>query len=84
MKIELVNQFSEFNLPFFHVFDIVAVELFRLILRTHELDTVRDSQDFLLSLGFGSHDLEYTVKSDNESFSNLTVFRVMIEDAFGS
>lgn len=83
MKVELIHEFSEFNLPLFKVFDIIAVELFSFELITHEFDTVGDSEDFLLPFGFRSHDLENGVESDEESFTSLTVFREMIEDAFG-
>lgn len=83
MKVKLVHEFSEFNLPLFEVFDIIAVELFSFELITHELDTVGDSEDFLLPFGFWSHDLKNGFEVDKESFTSLTVFREMIEDAFG-
>lgn len=82
MKVELIHKFPELNFPFFYVFDIVAVELLCFVLVTHKLDTIWDSKNFFLSFWFRSHDLEYGIEGNNESFASLTVFREMIEDAF--
>jgi hypothetical protein len=84
MKVELVHKFSKFDLPLFEVFDIIAVELFRFELVTHKFYTVGDSENFLLPLGFGAHYMKNCFESDKESFTGLTVFREMIEDAFRS
>lgn len=54
------------------------------MLMTHELYSKWCTYSFLLSFRFRSHDLENGVKSNNESLSGLTVFRVMIKYTFGS
>lgn len=84
MEIELVHEFSQLDLPFLHVFDVIAIKLFGLILRTHELDSEGSSEYFLLSFGFGAHDLKNRIKSYDESFASLAVFSVVVEHAFGS
>ena len=84
MEIELIHEFSQLDLPFFDVFDIIAVKLFGLILGAHELYSKGSSEHFLLSFGFGPHDLKDRIKSDDKSFASLTVFSVVIKYAFGS
>ena len=84
MEIELIHEFADFDLPFLEVLDIIAVKLFWLRLGTHELESVRGSENFFLSFRFGPENLENGVKGDNKAFASLTVFRVMVEETFGS
>jgi len=83
MKVELIEKFTEFYLPFFDILDIIAVKLFRLVLGTHKLDSIGNSENFFLSFGFWPHNLENGIESDDKSFPSLTVFRIMIKEAFG-
>ena len=84
MEIELIDEFTEFDFPFFEILDIIGVKLFGLGLGRHELEPVRSSKNFLLSFGFGPENLEDGIKSEKEAFTSLTVFRVMVEETFGS
>lgn len=43
MEIELIHKFAELDFPFLKVFDIIAVELFGLILGAHKFDSIWSS-----------------------------------------